>query len=107
MEAGELPHEILGIAVDASIDEIRSAFKKMALKWHPDRHPEEACEKATEMFKKVSHAYETMIGKTKNQFFEDDLFADFFASFLRKYQRTTKFLSRTHSLRLDGRLELT
>jgi hypothetical protein len=45
------------------------------------------------MFKKVSHAYEVLIGKTKSQFFEEDMFADFFASFLRKYKSVLTFRS--------------
>ena len=30
-------YEVLGIDKNASVDDIKSAFKKMALKWHPDR----------------------------------------------------------------------
>eukprot|EP01127_Copromyxa_protea_P021125 TRINITY_DN717_c0_g1_i1.p1 TRINITY_DN717_c0_g1~~TRINITY_DN717_c0_g1_i1.p1 ORF type:complete len:314 (-),score=65.20 TRINITY_DN717_c0_g1_i1:518-1459(-) len=91
MEQGDNPQDILGVGPNASLEEIRSAFKKMALKWHPDKHPDEMKEKAEEMFKKVAHAYEVLIGKTKNrEFFEEDLFADFFASFLRKHKKWTE-----------------
>jgi len=32
-------YKILGVAKDADEDVIKSAYKKMALKYHPDRHP--------------------------------------------------------------------
>lgn len=58
------------------------------------------------MFKKISHAYEVLIGKTKNSFFEDDLFADFFASFLRKYKSMPLRAEITKFSRMDRGLEL-
>ncbi|EPQ49935.1 DnaJ-domain-containing protein [Gloeophyllum trabeum ATCC 11539] len=42
-------HEVLQIRPDASLDEIRVAYKKMALKWHPDRHATDK-ESANEKF---------------------------------------------------------
>ena len=43
---------VLDVPVTATIDEIKKAYKKAALKWHPDRnHGQE--ELATEMFKEV------------------------------------------------------
>ncbi len=33
-------YEILSVARDASGDQIKSAYRKAALKWHPDRNPE-------------------------------------------------------------------
>jgi len=32
-------YEILGVANSASADEVKSAYRKSALKWHPDRNP--------------------------------------------------------------------
>ena len=52
-------YETLGVAREASADEIKKAFRKLALQWHPDRHKKDKA-KAEEEFKKVSEAYEVL-----------------------------------------------
>lgn len=52
-------YETLGVARDAKPEEIKKAFRKLALQWHPDRHKEDKA-KAEEEFKKVSEAYEVL-----------------------------------------------
>jgi len=80
-------YDLLGVGKEASKEEIRKAFKKQALRWHPDKHPIENKPVAEEMFKKIARAYEVLSGANKGQFFQEDIFADFFSRFFKKYQK--------------------
>src|SRR5580698_2477884 len=51
-------YEILGVRRDANPDEIKSAFKKLAATWHPDRHPNDPG--AHERFKEINLAYQVL-----------------------------------------------
>ncbi|MFN7991345.1 MAG: molecular chaperone DnaJ [Candidatus Micrarchaeia archaeon] len=55
-------YEILGVARNASADEIKSAYRKLALKYHPDRNKDES---ATERFKEISEAYAVLSDEKK------------------------------------------
>jgi molecular chaperone DnaJ len=51
-------YEVLGVNRDASEEEIKKAFKKLAMKFHPDRNPDNP--KAEESFKEAKEAYEIL-----------------------------------------------
>ena len=55
----------LGVNKSASKEEIKTAYRKLALKYHPDRNPDN--KEAEEMFKEISHAYEVLSDDTKRQ----------------------------------------
>ena len=51
-------YDILGVNRDASDEEIKKAYRKLAMKYHPDRNPDNP--KAEEHFKEVKEAYEIL-----------------------------------------------
>ena len=51
-------YETLGVAKNASADDIKKAYRKLALKYHPDRN--QGDKEAEEKFKEISIAYETL-----------------------------------------------
>lgn len=53
-------YEVLGVSRDASQEEIKSAFRRLAKQWHPDRHPSEKKKEAEEKFKEIAEAYEVL-----------------------------------------------
>lgn len=58
-------YDTLGVSEGATEDEIKSAYRSLAMKYHPDRNPGD--KNAEESFKKVSEAYETLSDATKKQ----------------------------------------
>ena len=56
----------LEISRDANDKEIKSAYKKLALKWHPDRNPNNK-EESEEKFKKISEAYQVLSDTDKKK----------------------------------------
>jgi DnaJ homolog subfamily B member 4 len=69
-------YSILGISKDADEDAVKKAYRKEALKWHPDRNPNDK-ETADRKFKEIAEAYEVLSDKNKravyDQFGEDGL----------------------------------
>ena len=63
-------YEILGVPKSADDREIKKAFHKLSLKWHPDKNPPEKHEEATEAFKKISEAYEILSDSEKRKIYD-------------------------------------
>lgn len=52
-------YDILGVSKSASTDEIKKAYRKQALEWHPDRHKDDK-EAAEKRFKEINEAYQVL-----------------------------------------------
>ena len=82
-------YQVLGVAKKASADEIKKAYRKLAVKWHPDKNPNNKA--AEEKFKKISEAYAVLSDAKKRdeydqfgsadryrqQYSQEDIFRDF------------------------------
>jgi DnaJ-class molecular chaperone len=68
-------YNTLGVAKWASEAEIKKAYKKLAMQWHPDRH--QGDKKAEEKFKEINEAYQVIGDKEKRQKYDTFGTADF------------------------------
>ena len=58
-------YEVLGVDKSASQDDIKKAYRKLAIKYHPDRNPDD--KEAEEKFKEAAEAYEVLHDEQKRQ----------------------------------------
>lgn len=62
-------YEVLGISRTASVEEIKSSYRKAALKWHPDRNPDNK-QQAEEKFRECTEAYSVLSDGEKRQVYD-------------------------------------
>ncbi|MGI9346189.1 MAG: molecular chaperone DnaJ [Gammaproteobacteria bacterium] len=93
-------YQELGVSREASAAEIRSAYRKLAMKFHPDRNPDN--EEAADRFKKISEAYAILSDPQKKQQYDmggfrndggfsgdfSDVFSDLFSQFGSAFQHS-------------------
>lgn len=62
-------YDILGVSKSASADEIKKAYRKQALEWHPDRHKDDK-EAAEKRFKEINEAYQVLSDSQKRSAYD-------------------------------------
>jgi len=115
-------YEMLGVSQNATDEELKKAYRKLALKYHPDRNPGD--KEAEEMFKEINRAYEVLSDSQKRAKYDrfgssdeagtvfdfgfggnfdsvfNDLFSDFFGA-SRQRQRTQKGADLRYNLEIE------
>ncbi|XP_038044831.1 dnaJ homolog subfamily B member 6-like isoform X1 [Patiria miniata] len=62
-------YNVLGVSRGASLEDIKKAYRKKALKWHPDKNPNNK-EEAERRFKEIAQAYEVLSDKSKRDIYD-------------------------------------
>jgi molecular chaperone DnaJ len=86
-------YKALGISKEASQDEIRRAYRKLARKYHPDANPDDP--KAEDHFKDIQHAYEVLSDPEKRRQYDEKAGSPFFSSSQNRGDAGTNFTSFT------------
>lgn len=118
-------YELLGVPRNASDEDLKRAYRKLAIQYHPDKNPGD--KKAEEHFKEVTHAYQVLSDPQKRQIYDrfgheglsggagagggfssagfgdifEDIFEDFFGGGARGSQRAQRGSDLAYALEVD------
>lgn len=73
MDASDDPYDILGVSKTATLAEIKSAYRKLALKHHPDKAAPDKQAQANILFSKISNAYEVLSDEQQRREYDASL----------------------------------
>jgi curved DNA-binding protein len=90
-------YKILGVAKDASTEEIKKAYRKLALKYHPDRN--QGNKESEEKFKEANEAYAVLSDPEKRK--QYDTFGS--TGFQQRYSQEDRHQLRRHGWRIQLR----
>jgi hypothetical protein len=79
------PFKVLGVKNDATVDEVKEAYRNLAIKYHPKNDPSPDAEAK---FAEIAKAYETIFESKKNRAYEDFGFGSFFEDFDKEINKT-------------------
>ena len=60
---------MLGVSKDADDKQLKKAYRKLAVKWHPDKNPDNV-EQAEEKFKEINEAYEVLSDEKNRKIYD-------------------------------------
>lgn len=64
-------YELLGVPNNAAKSEVKRAYRRLALRWHPDKNPTNLLE-ASKRFKEICEAYEILFDDRKRRIYDDE-----------------------------------
>jgi preprotein translocase subunit Sec63 len=69
MSEGKNYYDILHVSKGSNDAEIKKAYRKLAMKWHPDKNPD-AADEAARMFQEIGEAYDVLSDKEKRAIYD-------------------------------------
>ena len=63
-------YKVLGVSKSASTDEVKKAYRKMSLKWHPDRAGADKQKEATAKMARINHARDVLVDRKMRRYYD-------------------------------------